>query len=513
MSSRLDAGRRAPLAPGFVDQRTPSFSVAGVGDTLLLVGLASVLSALAGIGDDLGDVAWLAIAGLASLIVGVRIRRRFVRPHRTPARRILRGLGIIWCVACLVGAAVYLLTGAVDRVDDALLESTAGFTTTNLTTLDPSDLSTGMIIWRSATQWIGGYMGILLSVVALPEALGGGALLASRAIVGADLVSDAMRGRRRILGLYGGFTASVIIAYLATGLGTVDAVSHGLSTASTGGFSTNTDSFTGYGTGPRVVATAAMFVAGSSIFILWWAVRGRIRPIWRSVELRAYLAILVVATSLIMIDVDGISFGDALFTATSVSSTTGLAVGDWTAWSDDAEGVLLVVAAIGSMLGSAGGGFKVVRTHLLFMYALREMRRQLDPRAIVVVKHRGQAVEERTLHRLAGFQIAHLMVCGVAALIMASLGTSVLGAVWGATSAVSTLGPGVGEIGSFGSVEGLTAPARAVLIPAMLAGRLAIIPALVVVVWGLQSERRLGLTARRMVTSVGRRVGRVSARG
>ena len=47
---------------------------------------------------------------------------------------------------------VYLLTGAVDRVDDALLESTAGFTTTNLTMLDPNDLSTGMVIWRSATQ-------------------------------------------------------------------------------------------------------------------------------------------------------------------------------------------------------------------------------------------------------------------------------------------------------------------------------------------------------------------------
>jgi trk system potassium uptake protein TrkH len=205
--------------------------------------------------------------------------------------------------------------------------------------------------------------------------------------------------------------------------------------------------------------------------------------------------------------------GEALFTATSISSTTGFAIGDWTAWGDAAEGVLLVVAAIGSMLGSAGGGFRVARSHLLFRYAVREMRQQLDPRAVVVVKHRGHSLDEVSLHRLAGFQISHLAVFGVASLLLASFGMSVLGSVWGATSAISTLGPAMGEIGSFGSVDALAAPARAVLIPVMLAGRLAIIPGLVILAWGMRSERLVALRARRLVGALVRRGGHGGSRG
>jgi trk system potassium uptake protein TrkH len=510
--------RSRPIGPfawatDFVDARRPSFAVSGVGDLLILTGIAAAACGLAGFGDDNGDASWLCGSGATMVAIGVQIRRRFVRPRRTAPARILRGLGIIWVGACLTGAVIYLVTGTVDRVDDALLESTAGFTTTNVTTLDPTELSRGIVLWRSATQWIAGYLAILLSVVAIPEALKGTALQARGDEGGHHLVADAMTGRRRILSLYSGFTALLLVGYLLTGLGAVDAIAHGLSTASTGGFSTNADSFSGYGSGPRVVATVGMFVAGSSIFVLWWLVRGQLQPIWRATELRAYAAMIAGATALIVVDVEGIGVGDALFTATSVASTTGFAIGDWAAWSDDAEGVLLIIAAIGSMLGSAGGGFKVVRAQLLFKYAVRSMRQELDPRAVIVVKHRGHALDERSLHRLAGFQISHLMICGAAALAMASFGMSVLGSVWGATSAVSTLGPAVGEIGSFGSVDGLTAGARAVLIPAMLAGRLSIVPALVVVVWALRSERRLGLRVRRVLTAVGRRAGQARSVG
>ena len=97
-------------------------------------------------------------------------------------------------------------------------------------------------------------------------------------------------------------------------------------------------------------------------------------------------------------------------------------------------------------------------------------------------------------------------------MLMAALGTSVIGSVWAATSAVSTLGPAIGEVGSFGSVDALAAPARAVLIPAMLAGRLSIMPALVILVWGLRSERLLSLRVRRLATAV-RRLGRGVSRG
>ena len=114
-----------------LDIRRPSFAIAGTGDAMILIGIVTIACALGGLGDDGGDAAWLALCGALTLGVGLQTRRRFVRPRRSTPSRILRGLGLIWCLMCLIGAAVYLATGTVDRIDDALLESTAGFTTTN----------------------------------------------------------------------------------------------------------------------------------------------------------------------------------------------------------------------------------------------------------------------------------------------------------------------------------------------------------------------------------------------
>lgn len=514
MTPRLRPDPATPLAEDPASSGTPSFLLSGIGVAVLGIGAVGVACGLAGLTDDASDSGWLVGSGMVCLLVGSWLGRRFVRPRRASPNRILTGLGLIWLAVTLIGAVVYLLTGAIERVDDALLESASGFTATNLTTVDPEELSRALVLWRAGTQWIGGMMGIVLSVVALPEALRGTALSKRHGNRGPlDLVPNAIRGRRRILGIYTGFTAAVLLGYLATGLGATEAVAHAMTTVSTGGFSTNADSFVGYGTGPRIVAGMGMLVAGSSIFVLWWIVRGQLQPLWRSTELRTYVAIVALTSVVIVIDVGDVSVGEAMFTAVSIVSTTGFAAGDWTAWGDDVAGLLLVVAAIGAMLGSAGGGFKVIRAQLLVRFAMREMRRQLDPNSVVVVKHRDRALDERTIDQIAGYQISHMTLCGLGALLLAVLGTSVLGGVWGATSAVSTLGPAVGEIGSFGSVEALTGTARLVLVGLMVAGRLSIVPALVILVWGLQGERLLWRRIRFFGTTANRSLGRGRSHG
>ena len=49
-------------------------------------------------------------------------------------------------------------------------------------------------------------------------------------------------------------------------------------------------------------------------------------------------------------------------------------------------------------------------------------------------------------------------------------GVSLLGSVWGAVSAVSTVGPAMGEIGAYGRLEGLDWPSRLALVPLMMGG-------------------------------------------
>ena len=312
------------------------------------------------------------------------------------------------------------------------------------------------------------------------------------------LVPDPIGGRRRILALYAGLTAVCGLAYAAAGMGTRHSAVHALTTMSTGGFSSATDSFAGFGTGPRAVATVAMTVAGASYFVLWWVVRGRVRPLMRSVELKTYLGILASTALLVWLGADDLSAGDALFTAASAVSTTGFAAGDWTALDDFVLAVLLVVIATGSMAGSAGGGLRIVRARTLVAFASRELRRQLDPHAVVVLKTSGGAVDSRALERATGYQVAHLALCGVAAMMLAVFGVELMGAIYTGISTVSTHGPGLG-VGPYGDLLQIDAAARLLLVPFMLAGRLSVLPLMLGMVSLGRAEKTVSRRIRRIV--------------
>ena len=88
----------------------------------------------------------------------------------------------------------------------------------------------------------------------------------------------------------------------------------------------------------------------------------------------------------------------------------------------------------------------------------------------------GETLSRRTLDRLGGHQIAWVALVGVGVLLLGISGVSLLGSVWASVSAVSTVGPAMGEIGAFGRLEGLGRPGRLALVPLMMAGRMSIPP-------------------------------------
>lgn len=500
------SGRPIPSLPavGRLDPgagRPTSYTRLAVGDGMVLLGLVSLLCAAAGAADDGGDAAVLAGAGALLTAIGYTGRASLDRVHRPAPARILTGLALTWIVLVVLGTGIYLATGTIERVDDALVESAAGFSTTALTTLDPESLSLPMQLWRAATQWVGGLVGLITGIVALPLALGGRSL-ATATLERADeaMVPTPIAGRRRAALIYLVLTIGCGLAYALTGMGTRHSVVHALTTISTGGFSDRADSFAGFGTGPRVVATAGMVLGGCAIVVLWWLARGRTTTAWRSTELRVYLAILVLGTALVALMADELSIGDAAFTVASAVSTTGFAIGDWTVLGDGLLMIMLLLIATGSMSGSAGGGLRVLRAWTLVGFAVRELRRQLDPDSVAVVKQAGQAIEERTLERTTGYQIAHLGLCAVAALALAATGVDVLGAIYTGISVISTHGPGVGTT-AFGDLDQIPATARLALVPFMLAGRMTILPLLL----GLSFLFRLAAFGQRWLRRSSRR--------
>ncbi len=479
-----------------------SFVRLAVTESLMVFGAVTAVAALVGITGNLREtMIMLAFAG-SWLAIGALGHKSFERAVRPPTTRVLSSLVAAWVSMVIAGMALYLATGTITSVDAALLESASGFSTTAITTLDPSELGSAMQVWRASTQWMGGLLGLLIGVIALPQALRSSSLL-GRAIATDEsrLVTRPTRGRLLIMRVYGGFTVAMIVAYLATGLSPVDAAVHGLTTVSTGGFSSRADSFAGFGTATRVVSTIGMIIAGSSFSVIWWALRGRLKPLRRSSELRIYVAVLVITTGLLAFPASSLSITDAAFTAASTVSTTGYAAGQWTLLPDSYLAVLLVVVAMGSMAGSAGGGLRVLRVHTLMKSVLRELRLQLDPNRVAVIKNSGRPVEEASIDRISGYHIAHIFVCAAGAFVISISGIGLVESLWIAVGTLSSFGPAPG-IGSYGNVAGMEPWVRLTLIPMMLAARLSVLVVLLGLVHIGGAKKSVGAAVRRRLRAV-----------
>ena len=475
-----------------------SFSRRAICDGLVRVGTAGLLAGTIGFADaPLEALPMMLIAGVA-LGIGITGRRVFVRRRHVGAGRIISGLAATWAVMVLFGTAIYLSAGAISTVDGALFESAAGFSTVALTTVDPGELSLPVALFRGATQWIGGLLGLLIGVVALPRTMKGRVQIPKGQGRRADrLVPTIEVGRQRVFRIYMGLTLACGAGFVATGMSLRGAAIHAMTTVSTGGFSDNADSFVSESAGSRVVGTVFMIIAGMSFFVVFWLVRGNATRFARSPELRIYLVIIATVAALLLVHVDGLSVADAIFTAASASSTTGHAVAAWTVFPPAALSVLLVAVATGAMGASAGSGLRVIRAWLLVLYAGREVRRQLEPNAVMAVKHGERPVGQDELDHLTGYQIAHFGLCAVGAFLLALTGVELLDSLWTAISVVSTSGPSPAT-GPFGDADALGVVGRLILIPGMLAGRLTILPLLLAVVsllrakdWALRRSRRI----------------------
>ncbi len=485
-------------------EKRQSFARLAVSDALLAFGAITALSAVAGMVDDPQDAMVLLVFAAAAVAIGSFGHKSLVRAPRPPTAKILTGLVVTWTALVMMGAGIYLATGAIDTVGGALVESAAGFSTTALTIIDPSRLSVGMQLWRASTQWFGGLFGLLIGVIALPQALRSSSLI-GRAIATdqSRMVTRPVIGTRRVTAVYSGFTLVMVVAYAVSGLSALDSVVHALTTVSTGGFSSHADSFAGFGGGPRIVATAGMIVAGSSFFVIWWAIRGQVKPLLRSSELRIYAVVVAVTTALLSLPGTAMSVGDSLFITASTVSTTGYAVGDWTRMPDFSLTVLLVVVTMGSMAGSAGGGLRVLRVHALLRSVMRDLRLQLDPHRVAVIKNSGRPVEEASIDRIAGYQVAHIFVAAIGAFIISISGIGVVDSLWMALGTLSTFGPAPG-VSPFGYLGDVSPWVRLALIPMMLAGRLSVLVVLLAVVW-VGGLRRSAFAATRRRVRAARR--------
>ena len=145
---------------------------------------------------------------------------------------------------------------------------------------------------------------------------------------------------------------------------------------------------------------------------------------------------------------------------------------------------------VGACAGSTGGGIKVSRILLLLKGIGREISLALHPRSVKRVRMEGRTVETEVIRSVNAY-LALYMIIFVASVLIVSLDEKDLVTNFTAVAAtLNNVGPGLGLVGPAGNFSGFSNLSKLVLSFDMLAGRLELIPMLMIFVPSVWSVKR-----------------------
>ena len=396
-----------------------------------------------------------------------------------------------WMGVAAVGSLPFVLSGLLGPVD-AFFDSMAGFTTTGASTVQaPEEVAPSLLLWRSLTQWAGG-IGIVVLFVAVAPLVGFGATQLYSAEVANPMperVTPRIRDTAKVLAyVYGILTLGIIVALLLAGMGPFDALNHALTTVSTGGYSTRSDSIAAFDSWTIELALVVGMVLSGTNFVLYFQVtQGRPLRALGNREFLAYLGIIcggtiLVTAALYAFDYQNspvFAFREALFQTVSLATGTGFSSAAWGSWDPLSQGLLMLFMAIGACAGSTSGGIKVIRAVLLTRHAAQEVFRMVHPQAVTPLKLGDRVIPERMRTASLGFFFVYIMVLVVGTLLITLHGLPVGPAFSSVFACLNITGTALEPVGSAEFYAGLPASAKMILTLYMLLGRLELFTVLV----------------------------------
>ncbi|HUE91214.1 TrkH family potassium uptake protein [Pseudomonas sp.] len=440
--------------------------------------------------DDLNAFLWsslvTAAAGIAMVIPG-RPKEAQLRPRDM----YLLTTGS-WLVVCIFAALPMVLIHHISYTD-AFFETMSGVTTTGSTVLVGLDqASPGLLIWRSMLQWLGGIGFIGMAVAILPLLRVGGMRLfqTESSDWGEKVMPRSHMAAKYILFIYLSLTLIGFLGFWLAGMTPFDAINHAMTSISTGGYSTSDSSLANWSQSAVHWVAVVLMICGGLPFTLYVAtLRGNRKALFKDHQVRGFLGFLL-ATWLVFgtwlwLHSDN-SWLDAFrivaVNVTSVVTTTGFALGDYTTWGSFAVLLFFYLTFVGGCSGSTSGGLKIFRFQVAYVLLRANLQQLVHPRAVIKQQYNNHNLDEEIVRSLITFSFFFTITIGVIALGLTLLGLDWVTALTGAATAVCNVGPGLGPIiGPAGNFSSLPDAAKWLLTIGMLLGRLEILTVLVLV--------------------------------
>ena len=444
----------------------------------------------------------LMISFLITMIVGAF---PFIFVRKVPVLSLKDGYVTIilaWILSFIFGMLPYVLWGGEFTLMNAWFESVSGYTTTGSTILtDIEALPKSLIFWRSSTHFIGGLGVVVFLLLVMPEASPYRLKLTNMEL--SSLSKEGYRYKSTkvlmiITSVYLVLTVSSFLALWAAGMPLFDAVNHAFSIAATGGFSSRNLSIAAFDSQLITVVTMIFMCIAAMHFGLLYSVfvTRSFKPL-RNPVVKYYFGTIIVMTCLISFslikdggyDSWGKAIIDASFNVVSYMSTTGFANCDNAQWPWLAAVVLIFVSLHCGCSGSTTGGIKVDRLLISFKALGMEVRRRLHPSSVFQVKMGKHHLPDSTVGAVMMYIVVYILVIFASIVLVMMCGTDAADAVSGVIASVGSVGPGVGDLGSFDNYSTQLPVAKMIYTFDMFLGRLEIYPVLIVLSMIFRRER------------------------
>lgn len=398
---------------------------------------------------------------------------------------------LIWLLLTAFGALPLYLSNIGLSVTDALFESVSGITTTGATVIVGLDTAPpGVLLWRGLLQWFGGLGIIVMAIAVLPMLqVGGMQMFKAEAFETPDkILPRAAQIASGMTMIYGVLTLACAVCYWVSGMGLFDALVHAMTTVATGGFSTRDASIESYDSAIIDYIAVTFMILGALPFALYLAaLRGQPKRLYLDSQVRTFL-LLVAGVALLMAWVQTRidlyhgeeAFRHALFSVVSVMTGTGYATVDYGLWGPLALTTFFFLTFVGGCTGSTSCGIKIFRFQVLARDVYQHIGMMLFPHRVHVKRYNGRPLPDSISTSVQSFVFLYFVSFLALALALSLSGLDAVTALSGAATAISNVGPGLGElIGPAGNFATLTDLQKWLLSAGMLVGRLEILIVLV----------------------------------
>jgi len=397
-----------------------------------------------------------------------------------------------WLSIALFGSLPFLLSNLNLSVVDSFFESMSGITTTGSTIItDLDNAPKGILIWRAILQWLGGIGVIVMAIAVLPLLnVGGMQLFRMESSDSTEKILPKARAVTLMIStIYITLTFACGLAYWIFGMNVFDSIAHSMTTIATGGFSTYSDSI-GYFKNPKIEIVSIIFIIlGSLPFIAYIKfIKGNKKIFFKDSQIKALIYILFFSILIMFLYLSFISNGNSFlenlristFNIVSILSGTGYVTTDFSLWGKFPLVFFLFLMFVGGCAGSTTCGIKIFRFQILGKFILNQVKKIVYPNGVFSMRYNDEKISNTFIYSIITFIFLYFFIFFILSALLSLNGLDFVTAISGAASAISNVGPGLGNIiGPSGNFYELPDFSKLSLSLGMLLGRLELFAVLV----------------------------------